>query len=182
SSDQPESWRPRPPRQVDHLVGYNFSLRRAAFDRFAPLRRYWQLFELEACLQVRGRGYRVLFDFANVVEHHPTNTAYVSGRDGDLEVKVYNAAFNQAFVLARHSAWWLRPARLAYLLLVGSTNVPGVLGSVMAMRRYGGPKREVGILGRTWRSVWQGWRAGRAARREAADLRGLTLPARQEEP
>jgi glycosyltransferase involved in cell wall biosynthesis len=165
--DQPESWRQRPPREVDHLVGYNLSLRRSAFGRFQTgLRRYWQLFELEACLQVKARGYRVLFDFANVVEHHPTNTAYCGGRDGDLDVKVYNAAYNHALVLALHSPWWLRPARLAYLLLAGSTATPGVLGCLWGMRRYGRPLRELGVLGRTWRAVWQGWLAGRAARRQ----------------
>ena len=72
----------RKPEAVDHLVGYNMSLRRAAFDRFEEaLRPYWQMFELDACLQVRRRGFRVMFDFGNVVEHHPTNTAYVGGRD-----------------------------------------------------------------------------------------------------
>ncbi len=168
--DQEESWRERPPREVDHLVGYNFSLRRAGFDRFeAGLRRYWQLFELEACLQVKARGYRILFDFANVVRHYPTNSAYAGGRDGDLDVKVYNAAFNQAFVLALHSPAWLRPVRLAYLLLVGSTSTPGLLGSAAAVRRYGRPLRELGILGRTWRAVWHGWRSGRrAARRKTS--------------
>ncbi len=51
--DQDESWRSRPPRLVDHLVGYNLSLRRSAFDRFEQaLRPYWNLFELDACLQV----------------------------------------------------------------------------------------------------------------------------------
>ncbi len=32
--DHIPEWRSRPPRDVDHLVGYNMSLRRAAFDRF----------------------------------------------------------------------------------------------------------------------------------------------------
>ena len=52
---QAVEWRDRPPSVVDHLVGYNMTLRRSAFDRFEPgLRRYWQMFELDACLQVRG--------------------------------------------------------------------------------------------------------------------------------
>ena len=163
--DQLPAWRSRPPLEVDHLVGYNMSLRRAAFDRFQEgLRRYWQLFELDACLQVKARGFRILFDFANVVEHYPTNTAYVAGRDGDLTVKVFNAAHNQAFVLARHSPVGLRSVRLLYLLFVGSVNTPGLLASVLAMRRFGKPLREFGILKNTWRAVMQGWRAGRRAR------------------
>ncbi len=160
--DQAPDWRSRAPVPVNHLVGYNMSLRRSAFDRFEDgLKCYWQLFELEACLQVRKRGYRVLFDFANVVAHYPTSTAYNGGRDGDLQVKVYNPAYNHAFILAKHSPPGLRLCRLLYLLLVGSTATPGLLGYARAVQRYGGWARELGILGTTWRFFWAGWRAGR---------------------
>jgi glycosyltransferase involved in cell wall biosynthesis len=152
--DQPTDWRSRPPRTVDHLVGYNLSLRSFAFDRFEEgLRRYWQLFELDACLQVKARGFRVVFDFANIVEHHPTNTAYTGGRDGDLTVKIDNAVYNQAFILAKVSPAWLGPLRLLYLLLVGSTDRPGVIGFLSALRRYGRPLRELAILWRCCRAA-----------------------------
>ena len=102
--DHPDEWSSREPRQVDHLVGYNMSFRRCAIECFETnLRRYWQLFELDVCLTVRDNGYRVMFDFGNVVEHHPTNATYAGGRDGDLQVKIYNGAYNKAFVLAKHS-------------------------------------------------------------------------------
>jgi GT2 family glycosyltransferase len=169
--DQIVEWRSRPPQPVDHLVGYNMSLRRVAFDRFeAGLKRYWQLFELDACLQVRERGYQILFDHANVVAHHPTNPAYAPGREGDLTVRVYNAAYNHAFVLARHSSLWLRPVRLAFLLLVGSTGTPGLLGCLAGIRRYGQPCRELRILLRTLRSSLAGWLAGARARRASQCL------------
>ena len=52
---QAVEWRDRPPEVVDHLVGYNMTLRRSAFDRFeSGLRRYWQMFELDACLQIKA--------------------------------------------------------------------------------------------------------------------------------
>ena len=159
--DQPPDWRERQPAEVVHLVGYNMALRRCAFGRFeSRLRRYWQLFELEACLQVRARGYRVVFDYGNVVGHHPTNAAYVSGRGGDLSVKVFNAAYNLGFVLARHSPWPLIPVRLAYQLLVGRVNTPGLLACPVAVRRYGRPVREAGILARTWVASLAGWKDG----------------------
>jgi glycosyltransferase involved in cell wall biosynthesis len=158
---QPAGWRDRPPAAADSLVGYNLTLRRAAFDRFeAGLRRYWQGFELDACLQVAARGYRVLFDFANVVDHFPTNPTYAPGREGDLRVKVYNGAYNHAFVLAKHSPFRLRAARLAYLLAVGSTATPGLLGAVQGWRRYGHARREAAILMRTWAATAAGWRDG----------------------
>ena len=60
--DQPEAWRARPARPVDHLAGGNMSLRRAAFHRFEDrLLPYWQGFEADVCLQVKARGYRVHF-------------------------------------------------------------------------------------------------------------------------
>ena len=154
-------WRGRAPLVVDHLVGYNMTLRRSAFDRFeAGLRPYWQTFEMDACLQVKARGYQVLFDFGNVVDHFPTNPAFSGGRDGDLQVKIYNPAYNVAFVLSRHTRGLLRAVRLSYLLLIGSVGNPGLLASLVAWRRYGQIGREVGILFCTWRAVLSGWSAG----------------------
>jgi len=167
---QPVEWRTRTPVEVDHLVGYNFSLRRVAFDRFETgLRRYWQLFELDACLQAKARGFRMMFDFGNVVDHHPTNSAYAGGRDGDLEVKVYNAAFNVAFVLSKHTPLGLRILRLSYLLAIGSVATPGLLAALVAWRRYGNARRELSILTRSWGSMIAGWRAG--SRRRNAVIR-----------
>lgn len=164
--DQPREWRARAPIEVDHLVGYNLSARRAALPRFEDrLRPYWQLFELDACLRVRARGYRVLFDFANVVEHWPTNPAFAGGRDGDLGLKIYNAAYNRAFVLAKHSPLVLRPVRLAYLVGVGSVGTPGLVAWPVATLRHGRPLRELGILARTVAAHLAGWRAGARARR-----------------
>ncbi len=163
--DQAPAWRSRKPEEMDHLVGYNLSFRRAALNAFeAELKPYWQMFELDACLSIRSCGYRVLFDYGNVVEHHPTNTTYEGGRQGDLTVKIYNGAYNQAFVLAKHSRGLQAAVRLLYLMLIGSVSSPGLAASVLSCRRYGGPGRELEILGNTWRHRLQGWRAGARAR------------------
>ena len=164
--DQVEEWISRLPIDVDHLVGYNFSIRRSAFDWFeSALKRYWQMFELDVCLQVKKRGYRVVFDFANVVAHHPTNTAYAGGRDGDLQVKIFNAGYNHAFILAKHSPSYLQFPRLMYLLLVGSIGSPGLLSSLMAMIHYGHPLRELQILLKSWQHKMAGWKSGLDKRR-----------------
>jgi glycosyltransferase involved in cell wall biosynthesis len=163
--DHIPEWSSRPPQEGSSLVGYNMSLRREAFERFEDrLKPYWQLFELEVCLQVKASGYRVLIDFGNIVEHHPTNLVYAPGRTGDLAVKVYNAAYNHGFVLAKHSGWFLRPCRFFYLLLVGSVGSPGLAASVAAIRRYGHPLRELMILWRTWQHILAGWHAGATTR------------------
>ena len=164
--DHVAEWRTRAPIDVDHLVGYNLSLRRSAFDRFEEaLRPYWNMFELDACLQVKSRGFRVLFDFGIVVEHHPTNTAYVGGRHGDLTVKCVNPSFNHAFVLSRRGGARLRWTRLPYLLFVGTVGAPGFLSSLLAAKRFGSPRRELRLLISCWRAKLQGWRLGAKARR-----------------
>ena len=162
-----QEWISRPPQQADSLVGYNMSLRREAFSRFEDrLKPYWQYFELDACLQVQAKGYRVLVDFANVVDHYPSNPAYAPGRDGDLALKVYHTAYNHSFVLAKHSRWYLRPFRITYLLAVGSVASPGLLAFFFAVRRYAHPIREMAILSKTWRHTLAGWHAGRSASRD----------------
>jgi len=164
--DQVEEWVSRFPIDVDHLVGYNLSLRRCAFERFeSNLKAYWQMFELDVCLQVKAQGYRVIFDFANVVEHYPTNTAYAGGRDGDLQVKIFNAGFNHAFVLAKHSPRHLHFWRLMYLLLIGSVGSPGLLSSLLAMMRYGHPLRELKIFFTSWQHKMAGWKSGLGIRK-----------------
>jgi GT2 family glycosyltransferase len=164
--DHVPEWRDRPPRDVDHLVGYNLSLRRSAFDRFeSALKPYWQMFEMDACLQIKARGYRVVFDFNLVIEHRPNNTAYDGKREGNLAIKVDNAAYNSAFVLAKHTPAPLRPCRLLYLLAVGSSATPGLAAYPFAVRRYRRPLHELTVLGRAMRHHLAGWRDGAKARR-----------------
>ncbi len=163
--DQDPQWRQRPSREVHHLVGYNFSFRRSLIPQFeARLRPYWQLFELDACLRIRAAGRRVIFDFGNVVRHTPTNTAYAGGREGDSELKIYNAAFNHAFVLAKHSPATLRAIRLLYLLTWGSRATPGLAGMLANVWTHGNWRREQVIWRNTVGSVWAGWKQGTAAR------------------
>jgi hypothetical protein len=165
--DHPEGWRTRPARDVDHLMGSNFSLRRAAFERFeARLRPYWQRFEVEACLQVRARGYRVRFDPALVIEHRPSYavSAYTPGREGDLTLKVGNVAYNTAFVLSKHTTGPLRWVRWLYLAGVGTRTAPGPLLLPLTIRRHGRPRRELAVAWMSWTSTRAGWRDGRRCR------------------
>ncbi len=159
--DQVDEWVNLPPREVNHLVGYNFSLRRSAFKNFEPsLKPYWQLFELDACLQVKAKGYRVMFDFSNVVNHFPTNTAYVGGRNGDLQVKIFNGSYNNALILAKHSSSNVLLIRLLYIMLIGSDSAPGFLASLRAVLNYRNPRQELEVLRKAIASKLEGWRDG----------------------
>lgn len=163
--DHPTAWSARASIDVNHLTGPNLSFRRRLLPGFERhLKAYWQTFELDACLQVRSTGHRVVFDFGNPVDHVPSNPTFIAGREGDLTLKVFNAAYNHALVLAKHSDWRLAPWRLLYLLLVGSIATPGLLGAASAVRRFGRPAREAAILVGTWRAHLAGWRAGRRCR------------------
>ncbi len=163
--DHPAERSSRPAIDVDHLRGPNLSFRRSALTEFeSGLKPYWQLFELDACLQVRASGKRVVFDFGITVDHFPLSSAYAGGRDGDLAIKVFNAAYNHAFILAKHSRGAIRGVRLAYLLGIGSVAAPGVLGWIAATARYGHPLKECRILARTIVSHIQGWRDGTRVR------------------
>jgi glycosyltransferase involved in cell wall biosynthesis len=163
--DHPAAWSGRAPIDVDHLTGPNLSFRRRLLPGFERhLKAYWQSFELDACLAIGATGHRVVFDFGNPVAHAPSNPTFITGREGDLALKVFNAAHNLALVLAKHSAGRVAPWRLFYLLLVGSTATPGVLGAAWAVRRFGRPGREAAILRGTWRAHLAGWRAGRRCR------------------
>jgi hypothetical protein len=113
---------------------------------------------------VRARGYRILFDFANVIAHYPTSSTFTAGRAGDLRVKIYNAAYNHAFVLGKHMTGCRRAACLAHMLGVGATGGPGLLAFGPAVLRYGHPLRECGILAKTMKARIAGWHAGSRAR------------------
>jgi len=156
---------------VDGLAGNNMSLRRAAFSRFDDsLRNYWQYFELEACQQVKGRGFAVVFDFANPVFHYPasTNQVYDGSRQGDITQKFHNAAYNHAYTLSKHTDGRLRIIRFLYLLLISSVPYPGPVKYIVAMFRYGNPRREFRIMINVLGGHYRGWRDGRLAKTQDA--------------
>jgi Glycosyl transferase family 2 len=162
--DHPEEWRTRPAISVDHLAGGNMSIRRGAITRFNEgLRPYWHAFEADACLQVAHKGYQMRFDFSNPVMHFPVRKID-SRRTGDVELTIFSPAHNVAFILALHSPFCLYLPRLLFALLIGSKQIPGLLGSVFAVQRYGGVTQEIRILGRTWAACFEGWLAGTRTR------------------
>ncbi len=157
-------WMTRPPIFVSHLIGGNMSLRRCAFSRFeASLKPYWELFEMEACLQVARRGYRVLFDFGNPVCHYPVSRENIPERRMD-GYQAFNLAYNHAFILSRHSPWWLRAPRLLYLLLVGSATRPGVIGFLVGLLRHRDPARRFSLFRHCVHWHLRGWADGSKTR------------------
>jgi len=163
--DQPLEWRLQPPHRVDHLVGYNLSLKRSAFDRFEEqLKPYWQLFELDACLTASSRGFEIWFDPDLVVEHRVgySTGVYAPGREGDWSIRFENSSFNQALVLSKHSkGFWKRQLRWIYLMFVGTSSTPGPLLIPLTIYKHGKVLQEVRLSFTCSVWKWRGWGLGR---------------------
>ena len=170
--DQPVEWRLQPPHRVDHLVGYNLSLKRSAFDRFEDrLKPYWQLFELDACLTASSRGFEIWFDPDLVVEHRVgySTGVYAPGREGDWTIRFENSSYNQALVLSKHTkVFWKRQLRWLYLIFVGTSSTPGPLLIPLTIYMHGRVLREIRLSFTCSVSKWRGWRLGRTLKPDQA--------------
>ncbi len=163
--DHPNDWRERRSIAVQHLAAGNMSLRRSAFSTFnKELKPYWQSFEVDVCLQVARNGYEVRFDFSNPIKHYPTGNVFDGRRTGNVEVKVFNWAYNNARIFALYSPHYLYLPRALYPLLIGSRHLPGLVGFFFAVSRYGNINRELRILTSTLAAHIRGWSAGTQAR------------------
>lgn len=172
--DHPADWYNRGVIAVDHLAGNNMSIRRRAFSDFETgLKPYWQFFEAETCLQVRANGYRIVYDFSNVVDHHSRSGMYDGARDGDITPKIINAAYNQAFILGKHSGPFTASVRLAYLTFVGCRNAPGLLAFLACILQHRKFRREGHIFFKCLNAHWAGFKAGYARQSQLVHARSL---------
>lgn len=115
-------------QDVDFLKGVNMALRVKASEPFdARLRGDGAqvAVDLEATWSIRRRGWRVVYDPAIVVEHHPAQRHDEDMRQRPSIRAVLNAEHNELYALMRHAAWWHRPVLLGYAVLVGKRATPG---------------------------------------------------------
>lgn len=151
------AWRTRRPIAVNSLIGGNMSFRRNGLGKFdSALKPYWHYFEADACLQVARRGFRILFDFGNPVRHYPVHRTTIPERLGD-EYRVYNLAYNHAYILSKHSPWWLRAPRIGYLILMGTATRPGCVGALVAFWQHGNPQKQLMTFRNCVRWHLKGW-------------------------
>lgn len=149
-----------PPRSVHVLKGANLSLRRDLWVLDAPLRGQGAQpeWEVDVCLRARRRGWTLVYDPAALVDHHAGPRIVGDERTPLTPQKLREVAFNEAYAVLRWMPWWRRPAAVAYLLLLGRNDLPGVLWSVMQMVR-GRPVSRVLLTARTalsgrWSALW----------------------------
>jgi glycosyltransferase involved in cell wall biosynthesis len=124
------------PREVHFLKGANMSFRAEALDGIrlderlrvtgagSGARDGW---EIALCLAVRRSGWRLLYDPAVAVDHYPAKRLG-GGRDARRDPEaVGGAAHNETYALMRGLPLWHRVVVLAYGLMVGTREAPGVV-------------------------------------------------------
>jgi glycosyltransferase involved in cell wall biosynthesis len=148
-------------REVDVLKGVNMSWRNTAiagknFDYGLRGRGAQVFFELGFSLEVKSRGWRLIYDPTIMVDHYPGPRFDDDQRGVRNLDAVEDASFNFYTVLLRNirSSWRVRAA-IAWALLVGTQTSPGVIRGWAALLKN---DRE-GILLR--RSAIRAWKAAK---------------------
>jgi cellulose synthase/poly-beta-1,6-N-acetylglucosamine synthase-like glycosyltransferase len=150
-----------PPARVDVLKGVNMAFRLAAAEgvpserrlRGSGSQRHW---ELGFSLAVRRAGWELVYDPEVAVAHHEARRPGPNQRGSPDLDELSGACHNEMYALLRWLPWWQKPAALAYGLVVGSREAPGL---VTAFER--------GLRRREWRTSLSRLRAATRGRLEA---------------
>lgn len=151
-------------RDVDVLKGVNMSYRREllaeiGFDERLAGNGSQVNNEQSACLPLRRRGFRVVYDPRVLVDH------YVGGRSsGDERSRVdfeavRNGTFNHALVVFDHLSVPRRVAFIGWNFAFGTGGSPGLLNlaRLVLQHQQSAPERFVAAQ----RGVWDAWHAKR---------------------
>jgi GT2 family glycosyltransferase len=153
-----------PAREVDTLKGVNMAFRARALEgvRFDTrlLGSGAQVCnELGVALEVKRRGWKLVYDPQIAVDHYPA-VRYDEDRRNVFSVgALYNATFNETLLLCEHFPRIRRFIYLAAALAVGQRVAPGV---AQWLRMLPGGARMATVRLRTaWSARLAGWRAAR---------------------
>ncbi len=129
-------------REVDVLKGVNLSargdlIRSIGYDTRLLGVTTEHHSELPLCLAIKRRGFRVAYDPAIAVDHHPAPRTAESREQGARQV-LYSA-HNETLALVEHLGPAGRAAHLAYATAIGSRNAPGVAQSIRLGLTTGSP-------------------------------------------
>lgn len=157
--------------KVDHYRGANMSLRIAplrengGFDR--NLRGDCFRFEMDACMGVASRGYRLLFDPEVEADHH--EAPRVGNTERFNPEAIYNNAANETYTLSKYYGTLGRWCHVPFAFLVGNFPNPGLVwgigGSFLRLfwknRNFFG----IGAILPAWKGRLEGLRMARRWRR-----------------
>ncbi len=130
-----------PVRDVAVLKGVNLSVRGALVRQVRFDERLLGVAtehhsELALCLTLRRMGYRIVYDPAIGVDHHPQPRAE-GQRALDAPVHVRNATHNETLALLEYLPRWRKPVYLAWAVAVGTSSAPGVAQTVRSLVNAG---------------------------------------------
>ena len=137
-----------PTREVFMLKGVNAAYRRESLAFPLHLRGSGAQphFEVAVGTWIARHQGTLLYDPELSVEHHPAPRLGDDQRTAPSQEAIFDSAYN----LLRSLAWYRQTRRLCYVLIVGDSNCPGVLRSLVAVVRG-----ERAVLQRR-RASWQG--------------------------
>lgn len=91
--------------------------------------------DMQASLAIWRLGFRVVYDPAVVVDHHPAPRSDSDGRAGRSLPAIFAEQHNDIYVLMSLLPLWQKLTLLAYRVLVGTRAAPGPLLVVLSVRR-----------------------------------------------
>jgi hypothetical protein len=116
------------PREVDFLIGGNMSYRLENLRQSPPdyaLRQnvsfHW---EMDIGLQLRNRGYRLLFDPALKVDHYSAPRQIDGLRTINIE-GIFWSNFNYAYLMKKHLSGYRLTVYVLYSAMIGWSDSPG---------------------------------------------------------
>jgi hypothetical protein len=125
-----KDFEPGHPIFVDCLIGGNMSYRVCLAKQCLPARAlnhdvafHW---ELDMGLQIKKRGYRIVYEPGAVVDHHSAPRRISGMRTRNYE-GIYYANYNFAYIIMRHFNTIGRLGYISYTAVVGEEASPGVL-------------------------------------------------------
>jgi glycosyltransferase involved in cell wall biosynthesis len=160
-----KDFKPGHPIFVDCLLGGNMSYRTPLAKECLPacalnhnVAFFW---ELDMALNIKKRGYHILYEPRAAVDHHSAPRRISGMRTRNYEA-IYYANYNFAYIIMRHFNMLRRLGYIGYTAVVGDEASPGVakLGHLWLGRGLEWPLINASIRGR-----WNGARAGLQAAR-----------------
>jgi cellulose synthase/poly-beta-1,6-N-acetylglucosamine synthase-like glycosyltransferase len=148
------------PREVDVLKGANMSYRRAAignrrFDRRMRGSGAQVHYEVEFCLALKQKGWKLIYDPAVAVNHYNADRFDEDQRGKFSDIALMNLTHNETLALLEHLPFFQRIMFLMVVTLVGTRSTPGFLQWLRLLpseRNLAGQKLLACQRGR-----WQGW-------------------------
>jgi glycosyltransferase involved in cell wall biosynthesis len=159
-------------REVDFLKGVNMSFRREAIadSRFAPIRFDTRMrgtgaqvhFEVIFCLELRRRGWKLIYDSQIGVDHFRGERFDEDKRDSFNSVAVVNAVHNESLAILDYLSHGQRFIFGIWAIAIGTRDAFGLVQWLRFLPKQGSTATQK--LWASWQGRWQGWQTWQSGR------------------